>query len=97
MLERLLVGVEVLDRVCVELAPVLPDRLADLSWVGGEQERGEVEDVRREGEELADAFPAVDVGDGCRLVGRAACGSDKRAPCEGRTEPRNSRLPKRPS
>ena len=43
---------EVLDRVCVELAPVVLDRLADLSWMGGEQELGEVEDVRRDGENV---------------------------------------------
>ena len=96
MLERLLVGVEVLDRVCVELAPVLPDRLADLSWVGGEQERGEVEDVRREGEELADAQLSTSAT-GAGSSGEQPAAPTSALPARAAPSPRNSRLPKRPS
>ena len=46
-----------------------------------------MEDVRRQGEEVADAVPAVEVSGGCRLVGRAARGTEKRGPGDGRTEP----------
>ena len=68
MLERLLVGVEVLDRVRVEFATVLLDRLADLPWVGREQERREVKEIRLQVEQIANAGPVPEVGDGRRLV-----------------------------
>ena len=87
LVESLLVGVEVLDRVRVEFATVLLDRLADLPWVGREQERREVEEVRLQVEEITNAGPAPEVGDGFTLVGGAARAAKQRRPCEGRAEP----------
>ena len=86
-LEPPLVGVEVLDRVRVEFATVLLDRLADLPWVGREQERREVEEFRLQVEEIANAGPAAEVGDGCTLVGGAARAAKQRRPCDGGAEP----------
>ena len=98
LLEPPLVGVEVLDRVRVEFATVLLDRLADLPWVGREQERREVKEVRLQVEEIANAGPAAR---GRRRVQarrtEQPAPPSSAVPATAAPSPRNSRLPRRPS